>query len=177
MMKHVWMAARRLTGMVVLSLATGAVAGSPSIVLDHNGATLEVDTQAQQVTKGIEYCVSVLGTDLREVHSYSFKIEYDEKILRFEGAGKSFGPGQTAFLESRGSTIAAFLAVPSPGKLEVAVASSGDNPATLASGDGILAVLRFTAISAGKPVLSISEARFVDVKGVVTTIETQQPKQ
>lgn len=169
---------------VLLSTALFTSAGpnrQSTIQLDFDAKTTVIDSPVLSITNGSSSVISIIMGNLISLHSYSIKITYDPDIVRFDGAQKSLFIRETSVLESKGGSIAAFLAIPGPGSVEIAVTQAGKVKSATASGSGIAACMKFTALKNGDPKIRVTEALLVNENGEVDSckvgnVNQEQPR-
>ena len=147
------------------SLISSAIASEPVISISGDQKTYLACEKIPFVSKGTILMVPVTIENIAKTHSYSFTIQFDDKVVSFDGASKSSGWRTPGFLETCGGNIAAFLTCPKENKIEIATTVSGNDSLTMVSGNGILAVLKFTAMTDGDPSFKIIKAKFLDLHG------------
>lgn len=146
-------------------------AETPRVLLDGNPAGQGIAPVTTTVIPGEKILVAVCAENVELMHSYSVKCSFNSDIVVFEGGAATLSPLTPAFLESAKGKIAAFLAIPGNGTVEIAATQTGKNPAAAVTGSGILGYLSFTAKAGGDPGIALIDARLVDPEGT-TTIAT-----
>lgn len=110
---------------------------------------------------GADPTTLVLEVRVREVaglYGAAFDLTFPETILRFDVASEG------TFLSAGGAATAFQVAPAGAGRLVVGISRLG-NTAGVASGEGLLLTLRFTAIAAGTGNLAFSANRVYDSAG------------
>jgi hypothetical protein len=138
---------------------------TPTVSIDGNPETEGISPPPQSVITGETFIIAVTARNVENLHSYSFKCQFDSRIVNFNNAVSKLSPLSTAFLETRNGSIAAFLALPSGGNAEIAATLSGNDSTKCVSGDGILGFLSFTAKVNGNPDITITDAQLVTPDG------------
>ncbi len=162
----------KVSVIIVLSIITLSIADDSNeaqVFLDFNAKTQEVEPTPSGINEGEELCVAIIGENLKGLYSYSFKMQFDEEIVNFESAVKSLN-GETAFLESNGGKILAFMVKPKEGEVEVATTLKGVNPDTPVSGKGVMGVITFSGKAFGDPMIKVVEIKMVDINGKGTVL-------
>ena len=148
--------------MLISVFACQLFAEPPVVALDGNPATPEIAPVPGSLIPGEKILVAVSARNIEHMHSYSVTCLFNPEVVTFTGASASLSPLTPAFLESANGKIAAFLAVPGKGSVEIAATQTGKDSTAAVSGNGILGYLSFKAVAAGNPGITISEARIVD---------------
>jgi hypothetical protein len=153
---------------LVLCFAWAAtLAQQPAVLLDGNPETSGISPAPRSVIAGELLTIAIAVENARSVHSYSVKIAFDPRIVRFEGAVARLAPLAPVFLESNGGRMAAFLPVAGDSMVEIAATQSGNDPLLAASGSGIIGYLHFTGRCHGNPAIRATEALLVDGGGTI----------
>ncbi|HEX2957216.1 MAG TPA: hypothetical protein VHO70_10305 [Chitinispirillaceae bacterium] len=142
-----------------------------TIFIDGNPETEGISPAASHVIEGEVVIIAVVAENMTNLHTYSFKCQFDTQIVHFNGAVAKMSPSSTAFLEKNNGSIAAFLSFPDTNCVEIAATLSGKDPTECVSGDGVIGFLSFVAKRNGNPKLMLNSARFVTPEG--TTIPTE----
>lgn len=150
---------------LISSIFTVVAGPDPSICIDGDLKTTDRCEPVAYVTAGEPVLIGIMVKDVRSVHSFSIKVGYNSENMRFNESSKSASWRTPPFLESKGGKQAAFLTFPKNGEVEIAATSAGADSTTLASGDGLLCVLKFTALKSGDPGFQINNAGLLDLHG------------
>lgn len=159
--------------MLMFSVIIGSsFARSPVIFLDGNPQTEEISPPPASVIPGETIIIAVTVQDVENLHSYSVKCLFDSQVVKFIGGAARLSPMTPAFLENRKGNIAAFIAVPGEGVVEIAATQAGSDQSKCAAGNGVLGYLSFTAKTKGNPGIKISEVSLVgpDAKRITAEI-------
>jgi hypothetical protein len=141
------------------------------IFIDGNPETEGISPALDRVMAGEVFTIAVVVENARNLHTYSFKCQFDTQVVSFNRAVAKLTPSSTAFLEQNNGSIAAFLSLPDKNSIEIAATMSGKDSTQCVSGNGVLGFLCFTAKRAGNPALFISDARLVTPDGVTIPAE------
>jgi hypothetical protein len=145
------------------------------VFIDGNPETEGISPPLQRVIEGEVFTIAVVAENVRDLHTYSFKCQFDTQVVSFNRAVAKLTPTCTAFLEQRNGSIAAFLSLPDTNSIEIAATMSGKDTTQSVSGNGALGFLSFTAKKTGNPALFISDIRLVTPDG--TSIPAEVNKQ
>lgn len=141
------------------------------ILIDGNPETDGISPPLERVIEGEVFTIAVVAENVRDLHTYSFKCQFDTQIVHFNRAVAKLTPSSTAFLEQNKGSIAAFLSLPDTNSIEIAATMSGKDSTQTVSGNGILGFLCFTAKKSGDPALLINDVRLVTDDGVTIPAE------
>ncbi len=141
------------------------------VSIDGNPEIEGISPPLQRVIRGEVFIVAVVVENVQNLHTYSFKCQFDTQTVHFNSAVAKLTPTQTAFLEQKSGSIAAFLSLPDTNSIEIAVTMSGKDTTRSVSGSGVLGYLSFTAKKSGNPKLSISDVHLVTPDGVTIPAE------
>jgi hypothetical protein len=150
---------------LTLNAFSGNSSKNAAVFIDGNPETEGISPPIQRVIEGEVFTIGVVIENAYNLHTYSFKCEFDTQVVHFNGAVAKLTPVSKAFLEQKNGSIAAFLSLPITNSIEIAATMSGNDPAQSVSGDGVLGFLTFTAKKNGNPALAISEVRLVTPDG------------
>lgn len=144
-------AALSVRGAAILLATLCTQAWAATVVLDYDPATPAIDEPLESYRPGDVVSVAVRASAFDSLHSYSVHLAFDTTLLRFERADCRADVQDTALLERRGGSLAAFLVLPSAtGTVEIAAAQSGSDCAKSLGGAGVLAVATFKVRTAGQ---------------------------
>jgi hypothetical protein len=146
----------------------------PSISIDGNPETEGISPAPKSIISGETFNIAVVVKNAQNLHSYSFKCQFDTQLVQFNGAVARLSPNTTAFLESNNGLIAAFLSIPGEGSIEIAATQSGNDSRKCVSGDGVLGYLSFTSKGNGDPGIALVEAHLVSPDGMPVKVKISQ---
>lgn len=142
-----------------------------TVIIDGNPETEGISPPLNRVIQGEIFTIAVIVENVQNLHTYSFKCQFDSQVVQVSSVTAKLSPSSKAFIEKNNGSLAAFLSLPGINSIEVAVTMSGKDTTQSVSGNGVLGFLAFTAKKAGNPSLAISDIRLVTPDGVIIPAE------
>jgi len=168
---------RHLCAAFVLGAIFVAAAGpnkDASLALDYNGATEALDNQLEIPRAGETFWIAVVIQDARDLDSYSLRLSYNAEAMQFVSAYPAYPLGEgRSFLESAGGSCAGQIVKSGQGVVEIASSIKGDLRKHAPDGDGVLACLRFKALSGAPPSIVLKNARLIDPSMAIDEISAE----
>ena len=146
-----------------------------SVAVDYNHETIEVVTEAPKAVEGGKYTFAVIVNDVSDLHSYSVKIKYDEKVLEFADAKEKL-TSNDCFIETGGGKLLTFIVNPKVNEVEVATALKGKGENVTVSGTGALAYFYFNGIAEGSAEIEVVEVKLLDSEGALDKLTRKRAK-
>jgi hypothetical protein len=112
------------------------------------GVRLCIRPVSQTVSAGNQFDVEIQVDNVTDLGAFEFALSYDEALLDFVSVSDG------SYLGSTGRTVTCLPPILNPGLARFACASSGTQSGP--SGEGLLAVVRFTAVSSGSSPLALA---------------------
>lgn len=145
-----------------------------TVTIDGNPETEGISPPLRRVIQGEIFTIAVCVENVQNLHTYSFKCQFDTQVVQFNRAVAKLTPSSPAFIEKNNGSIAAFLSLPDTNSIEIAATMSGKDTTQCVSGNGVLGFLSFTAKKAGNPSLAIIDVRLVTHDGVTIPAEVSK---
>ncbi len=165
--------------LMVLGLCSLIFAGpnkGASVAVDFNTSTIDVVTEAQVVAKGDTYTFAVVAKDISDLHSYSVKIRFNDKVLKFKEAEKKLSSRGDCFIETAGGKLLTFLVNPKDNTVEIAATLKGKAKDNTVDGTGALGFFSFEGITDGPANIEIVEVKLLDSDGALDKFTSQKAK-
>lgn len=126
--------------------------------------TLAVTSTPAATTPGSTISVAVTVSDVTDLATYQFSLNYDESLLHFT----SFAAG--GFLSSGGAVTDEFYGFEEPGSVSYVIGTAFDDASV--SGSGVLAYFTFETLGTGVSALTLSDVLLLNssIGEIATTV-------